>query len=398
MSNLQVERQLHIDFLRGIAAQLVLVGHAFSLLVDKNAILVVEGHLAMDWLNRALWKVVGVFVGRGADSVVVFFVLSGLLVGATVIRQIGAGKFQFKDYLLKRVTRLHTVIFPGLVISGLLIWISFKFGTGASVITANIPWYPENWPIQESMSTSTLFCNAAFLQTIFCSQYGHNSSLWSLTNEFHYYLAFPMVLIVLISAKHSAAVKLWCFFGFAAIVALWLYPYFARGEFYRSLNFFTGALIWTIGAFVPLLLQRLGKPFRSFLAHSLWGVVCCLLLVIYYKSSGYFRTVSVVTLTVWLLINAPLLNKVLGQSNLISRAVKLLSDFSFSLYVIHVPILFFFLSFSSKLLTKVPTSFGGLITFIGIVLITNLIAFAFYFGFERNYQMVLNRVKGSFGR
>jgi peptidoglycan/LPS O-acetylase OafA/YrhL len=394
----QTDRQLHIDFLRGVAAQLVLIGHAFSLFVLKSSSTVSGNEISTHWITQTLWRFIGIFVGRGADAVVVFFVLSGLLVGASVIRQIEANRFQFGDYIVKRIVRLQTVILPGLLISGVLIWLSFQLGAGASVIVQNTPWYPVDWPVQESMSMSTLACNAVFLQTIFCSQYAHNSSLWSLTNEFHYYLAFPMILLVLTASKQSLAVRFACFIGFCLVVGLWLYPYWNSAQFYRSLQFFTGGLIWIVGAYVPWGLSKYGKPFNSYFSHVMWFAVAALLLLLYLKSVGSVRTLSVVLLTIWLLSYADTLNKWLGRSELISRSVKLLSDFSFSLYVIHVPILFVFLSFFDELLVKQLPTLSGLVVFAFILLITNFLAYGFYFLFEKNFLVIHARIKTITGK
>ena len=393
MSIQQPERQLHIDLMRGFAAQLVLIGHAYSLLISKHsAVIPVETNVG-DSISRLVWRFTGLFVGRGADAVIVFFVLSGLLVGASIVRQTNKNTFQFVDYFIKRTVRLQTVILPGLIISGALIWFCFQFGAGASVIEQNVPWYPADWPIQESMSFSTLACNAIFLQTIFCSQYAHNSSLWSLANEFHYYIAFPLLLVALVQSHRTAMFRFLLLTGFCAILGLWLYPYFFEGQFYRSFHFFTGALIWSVGAFLPWVFAKFPNFFRSAVSHFVWFFVASLLLYLYSKSLGATRTIAVVGLTVWLLFYAQTLNKVLSFSNNVSSCVKLFSDFSFSLYVIHVPLLFAFLSFSPTLLQKQSTSLNGFWIFLIVLIAINIFAYIFYFCFERNFPKILDRIQ-----
>src|SRR5204863_1384009 len=55
--------------------------------------------------------------GYGHTAVVVFFVLSGFLVGGTVIRSDRNGRWSWRGYVLQRGTRLYVVLIPALLLT-----------------------------------------------------------------------------------------------------------------------------------------------------------------------------------------------------------------------------------------------------------------------------------------
>lgn len=58
--------------------------------------------------------------GLGQQWVIVFFVLSGYLVGGSVLRSMALDRWSWRGYLLNRMTRLYTVRVPALVLGAVL--------------------------------------------------------------------------------------------------------------------------------------------------------------------------------------------------------------------------------------------------------------------------------------
>jgi peptidoglycan/LPS O-acetylase OafA/YrhL len=135
-------RSFTLDLLRAAAAQLVLIGHCYSLTVTNSAGFTGSRHPSNSLIESILWRFLEAFTGRGFDAVFVFFVLSGLLVGTSVYTKMASGKFMFGDYVLRRTTRMYSVLLPSLVLSSALIALCFSAGNGADVIAKNHPWYP----------------------------------------------------------------------------------------------------------------------------------------------------------------------------------------------------------------------------------------------------------------
>lgn len=171
---------LWLDCFRWTSALLVVFTHAnnrflvkvFSLPHGQRSL----GHYAFALLS-----------GFGHQAVVVFFVLSGMFVGGGSLRFFQrTGTVDAKGYALKRVTRLWVVLIPSFATT-------FLFDrVGASIFPAGGS-SPYN-PLPEH-GLAALACNAAFLQTALCSQYGTDGALWSLFDEFWYYAAWLLVLL-----------------------------------------------------------------------------------------------------------------------------------------------------------------------------------------------------------
>ncbi len=179
-----------LDASRAIAAFAVLLQHARSaLLVDPKS--ATRSNVATTILYWAS--------GFGHQAVVIFFVLSGALVGGSVLRSVSSEEWSWRAYLIRRLSRLYIVLIPALLL--ILLW----DGLGAAI-------FPAHGIYGDVMSAITLgghtlivhnrgamayAGNIAFLMTIYVPVLGSGAALWSLSNEFWYYILFPcMVLAV----------------------------------------------------------------------------------------------------------------------------------------------------------------------------------------------------------
>ena len=102
---------VHLDALRGIAAVGVCLSHL------RDFFFVDYPHPAHKNLLLAAIHLVS---GLRHQWVIVFFVLSGYLVGGSVLRSMALGRWSWREYLLNRLTRLYIVLVPALVLGGLL--------------------------------------------------------------------------------------------------------------------------------------------------------------------------------------------------------------------------------------------------------------------------------------
>ena len=174
-----------LDFVRGVAALAVLLGHL-------RAFLFVE-HAAVASRN-AVTDVFYGLTGFGHQAVVVFFVLSGFLIGGAVQERFATNRWRFGDYVLRRITRLWLVLLPALGLTLALDLLGSWMSGGAGYDGR----YNERHHSGPSMAEPTdngvpaFLGNAFFIQTILTPVYGTNGPLWSLANEFWYYLMFPL--------------------------------------------------------------------------------------------------------------------------------------------------------------------------------------------------------------
>ena len=158
-----------------------------------------------------LFKFLSVIGNMGHAWVIVFFVMSGYLVGGSVLRSVTTGRWSWRSYLFARMTRLYMVLLPALLLGGLLdLYSIHQFGK-ADFYTTVDPGHEDPSP---NDSLPTLVGNSLFLQTIkiplmggaFVQSFGSNQPLWSLCNEFWYYIAF--LLLVLPPGKDELSLRL----------------------------------------------------------------------------------------------------------------------------------------------------------------------------------------------
>ena len=180
------------DFLnwsRWVAAWLVVAEHARSLVFVDYGDLQSPGLLAKGFYF---------LTGFGHEAVMVFFVISGYLVGGKVWSLYREGRFGWKRYIADRASRLYAVLLVALLLGAALDWSGYLFfnqyglynqgyeGSIAVLGTAPV----------EKMGWRDFLGNALFLQTIAGPTFGSNGPLWSLAYEWWYYILFPSMVVL----------------------------------------------------------------------------------------------------------------------------------------------------------------------------------------------------------
>lgn len=359
------------DLIRGIAAQAVLFGHMYSL-------------LAIEPTRSFAWDLIRLASSKSHEAVVVFFFLSGLLVGARVLDQVANGKFDIADYGLRRFARLYSVIIPGLFLTAICVWLTFAMQSGHLVVNQNRPWFPIWFSSEHSNSFSTFACNLVGLQMIGCYQYGHNLSAWSLSNETIYYALFPTLLIASTNRFSVAARGLSAAFAGVLIAAIFVSP--TTNDPWRAWIYVSGFMIWCLGAVKP----RLIAVASTFNVGALLILMALTLTVAELLSRVWITPVHDLGLALMLFVlltiaRIPFVTSLVSCITRI-RLFKVLADYSYSLYFIHLPILLLMIAwmprgfFEQNL--KLSQSGTGLAVFLGMVLIINACSFTFAHAFE----------------
>jgi peptidoglycan/LPS O-acetylase OafA/YrhL len=185
MEKMSPKRLVWLDLVRGLSAVAVCAMHLraaifvdFGLVPDRDLV---------SWLFYFSTSI-------GHQAVIIFFVLSGFFVGGSVLSR--ADSFSWQPYLLARLSRLWVVLFPALFLT--LIIDSIFAQQAPSVLSGG---FRDMWGFTGPDPNGTysagpirFLSNLFFLQTVATPVYGSNIPLWSLANEFWYYLLFPLAL------------------------------------------------------------------------------------------------------------------------------------------------------------------------------------------------------------
>jgi peptidoglycan/LPS O-acetylase OafA/YrhL len=139
--------------------------------------------------------------GFGHEAVMIFFVISGFLVGGKVWSRMRDASFTWRDFLIDRMSRLYAVLIVALLLGGALDWLGSRYFdlNGLYNLSTSEPIAVLSHPAVSHLGWRDFLINATFLQTIAGPTYGSNGPLWSLANEWWYYILFPCSLMVFFS-------------------------------------------------------------------------------------------------------------------------------------------------------------------------------------------------------
>lgn len=176
-----------LNLSRWLAALVVVLGHT------AHFVLVRVGTPS----DRPVW-LTAVYVLRNChlQAVWVFFVLSGFLVGGGVLARHREGRFRFLPYLVHRVSRIYPVLIAALMLGAAcdLAGLRWFDGDGVYEDRQQIPDF-EHVQVRDQLSWPVAGWNLLNLQTVASPVLGSNLPLWSLANEWWYYLLFPALVL-----------------------------------------------------------------------------------------------------------------------------------------------------------------------------------------------------------
>ncbi|MBB4039590.1 peptidoglycan/LPS O-acetylase OafA/YrhL [Microvirga flocculans] len=299
-----------LDLLRFGAALLVLIGHTRGLVFVSFQDIAQAG-LA----TKAFYFLTGIH----REGVAIFFAVSGFLVGGAAWRAIRDGRFTARTYFASRFARIYIVLLPALALTVLLDWIGRTYLIDTRFFSER-PLEPID--VTSHWSWGQMACNVAAVQGIFCKPLGPNPPLWSLGYEWVFYLLAP-VLFGLCLAKIPRAAKV------AAVALLFVaMSHFAGG----MLRWVPWLAIWLGGAFAAQVARERDLPILVGLL-GLGAVMAGFVL-----SRLQIVPVYGTDLMVGLGAGLAIANRRLLSWCPLRGPVRTGADFSYSLYLIHVPV------------------------------------------------------------
>jgi len=360
-------QSLLISLLRGLAALQVAAAHLRAEMFPGLRTLE-EPSLA--YLGLAF------VTGFAHQAVIIFFLISGWLVGGSLLNKIGQPQ-ALRSYAIDRVTRLWTVLVPTFV---LILLIGFVVGAANP---ARVDFAAAN-----PYSATAFVGNMLGLQTVVVPNYGGNFPLWSLAYETWYYVQFPLLLLAFTGPGRLRQVA-----GAAALaLAVAALPYMI------SLYF----LIWLLGAAFSRIRVECGNGWRIGL------LVVTLCLSVYYRIYGNNDDLVPASFIQDLICSLPFLvllssmhMKVDPASRPLNRVGaigKFFSEFSFTLYVVHVPLIVLLSHIGrtefgrAKLRPDAPVDY---LLYFAMLVVLVIAAYLFYLMFERHTFRIRRLLKSA---
>ncbi|KIA95117.1 hypothetical protein OC25_07195 [Pedobacter kyungheensis] len=301
-----------LDGLRGLSAIYVLIHHARLTLTQPYFNGLSKHPEQYQWYDKLMVYFFSLFK-FGHEAVIIFFVLSGFLIH---FRYAGAqysfSEFKLNQYLKKRIIR----IYPTLIVSFIICFLTDYI---LRAITG------DSYPLSQ-------YSLGRFLFNLFLIPesplWGSNYPVWSLKHEWFFYLMYPLLL--------------WCYHQQRIVPLLLSIALFVAYLFDYKIDYIGAAAytisIWLLGAIMATVYQQNARLFN----YIPILIVCCL---------AYPFIVRINSNYPWLdlcfgLITTGFIALIIKKNNsLLARALSYLAwlgTFSYSLYLLHFPILLLF--------------------------------------------------------
>lgn len=306
---------LFLDGLRGLAALLVLVHHMWLQLWPQTYHML-PGHrmlFATGWL------------GYGHFGVTAFIVLSGFSLALSAAKRDRLKHMDNKSFFMRRARRILPPYYFALLFSCLLAL------TVVDKITRT------HWDVSLPVTLPGLLSHLFLMQDLFyVSQINH--TFWSVALEWKLYFLFPALVAACYKfgpIKTALAASL---VGYAGVVALHGTPY---NDFPIH---FVGLFAIGIAAAILLFSRR---PEWQALCQSpvmTWICVSCVFIVLGASYTHYLRGLFYLDIFVALITVTILMRTSMGRwrslrKMLESRPVAFVGSFSYSLYLVHAPLI-----------------------------------------------------------
>lgn len=373
-----------LNFSRWFSAFLVLIHHVRHIVfVDLK-----------DVDNKSYFlKLFYFFTGLGHEAVVIFFVLSGLLVGGLTLEKWRTRTVNdMIDYSIHRFSRIYIVFIPALVIGyafdqfGLTLFDSCKLYSNPSQYN-NISL---NTVIKDNLGLKNIVGNLLMLQNIKVEVLGSNGPLWSLAYEWWYYTIWAAIILTIYSKGIGKWVSL-VFLGFLVVnfpIKIWM-----------------GMLVWLLGvALFFYQSSNLPKP------HPIVGISLLISAFLVSRISahefsnlvGYEKLYIDFTRDFGLgLAYSIALISIRDYKNplFLDGIHKKLASFSYSLYLVHFPAMLFVIAYAKQVIfigfLQQP-SMGSFLYFLMIVIFLYLYSYIFYYFTERHTYKLVSLLNGIF--
>jgi peptidoglycan/LPS O-acetylase OafA/YrhL len=335
---------LWLDWLRFLTAFLVLVGHIKWLMF--------VGYAKLPVADQSIWHTgFFLFTRVAREAVVVFFVLSGFLVGGRAVELAASGKFQLDRYIVDRATRIMVPLVP------------------AVLFTVLVGLY-----LGKPLSTLQVLGNLASLQGVLVDRLNHNPPLWSLSPEvWLYVLGAAGALFIRRGRSSHLTVPM-------AVISLLMITSMKMGQVL--------IVYWLLGALAYQ--WRTDRPsVRMILAGMMFMALGTALHQLALQSSLRLEIHDVLRpymlcgrliLALGVAILLPQLRGLtLWQDTSLLRSGRFLAAFSYSLYLTHWPVLLVIVPHFAKCRALTLHTF---LLFVEAMSLCLVFAMAFYWAFE----------------
>lgn len=349
----------YFDWVRALATNLVLVGHTSAIFEFERR------------------------VETGGLGVVLFFLLSGFLIVTAAMRRWEREGQQFSSFMVDRCARIFVPFIPALSCVAVLNALVPLGDHGQTGVNQGPLAFVANALLLNDYPVFQVASHAIDVSSVFPRSYNTAEPFWTIPLEFWTYVVFGVFFFGFLRRERLTPRLTAILLAVATPVFIW--------------NTFAGGgggltLVWVLGAVIGFVW------FAHLDAVSSKAAVGWLLLGLggigwmgRISKVGYapYEFQQIVFISFALFGCFLLLSTCQRQAHRIGKVVTFLASYSYSLYLVHNPVLIVFRERLSSVL-------GPWTPYVAM-LAAHLVAFGFYLAFERHYHRVGSMVKRRLG-
>jgi peptidoglycan/LPS O-acetylase OafA/YrhL len=259
----------------------------------------------------------------GYLGVDVFFVISGFIITKIIHQNLIENKFSIKVFFISRFLRLIPSLFFMVIIVSFLIIATYQLHANPNTLV--------NTGLSSLIGLSNFYL--IFIENDYFNSFDENifEHMWSLSIEFQFYFFYPIFLIVLIKLFKNN-INFYIYLYLIIIFFFILFNIFFGFEYFYHTGSRIGELL--IGCFAFFLYQKKGGNYYYILLLS----IIFLIIHLFYLNIFYL-IMSVCFLTSFIIISLSKL--IFLKKTLNNKFLLFFGDTSYSLYLWHLPVIFF---------------------------------------------------------
>jgi peptidoglycan/LPS O-acetylase OafA/YrhL len=351
-----------LNHLRWLAALAVAAGHVRNHLLVDFPVIQHPGPFATS---------VYFLTGYGHIAVVIFFVISGFLVGGKLVEIACSPNFgnSWRPFLVDRFSRIFIVLWPSLILTAGVLFFIIEV-TPAVPFAISTDW-DSAWagPIEKDLSLSIWASNVVLLNELAAPTLFLNGPLWSLSYEWFYYMA---ALAIALLARRVRTTGSRIFLAYSLILVL------------LSLKYHPEIIIagstWMLGAVARSIANQRWLLHRAAWFGGMVGVIIVLFVARFHPIPDFIIGIAfafMIAHSRW------------HSWNTAADCGKRLASFSFSLYVTHSPVCaFIIVIIQSQGWLAERMGFNGVSLLLTTIVLTLAIIFAHLFAIFTEQQTV----------
>lgn len=313
------------DQVRGVAALVVAIAHTWQTFLyplDKDAV---------------AFQILG---GAAMWAVATFFLLSGMLIAMSISRRVTSG-FSFAAYIRARVLR----IYPPLIMAVLVTLVCVGLIHALGLYGSESYWLPGDEAVSRERATVGWLETLSTITLTYKLVPGteamlFNGPLWSLVYEFWFYVIAGLFAAALANRSRAAGICILILCGWMVLLAKPAVPFWVFGAVW-GMGFAAGWWHERLRAVPPRYLAVTGVVFAVAAALVAGDRLPSLLVSSY---SGIGQNLFYIVMS-GAIAAGMLLFLIHGKGDgPVARALAFAGEFSYTLYVVHFPLLMLLLS------------------------------------------------------